>query len=208
MLVVEQIESTGFSLLSYVIHDTDSRECIVVDPPQDICSKVDLSFLSVNAVVNTHTHPDHTLGNHLFRGRAPILAHTRENFLPLRIFNHTFSLILTGRIQPAISFSLKEGDHIQVGEHSLEVMHTPGHSPGSICLFWEGNLITGDTLFAEGIGRTDIPGGSAQRIKESLARTATLPDETMLWPGHSYGGKTRAMLGDVRPFIAWMLRTP
>ncbi len=207
MLVVEQIESTGFSLLSYVIRDTESLECIVVDPPQDIRSRVDLSSLTVNAAVNTHTHPDHTLGNHLFRGRAPILAHTRENFLPLRIFNHTFSLILTGRIQPAISFSLKEGDHIQVGRHSVEVRHTPGHSPGSICLFWDGNLITGDLLFADGIGRTDIPGGDTLQIRESLARTATLPDETMLWPGHSYGGKTTAMLGDVRPLIAWALRT-
>ncbi|HOS97612.1 MAG TPA: MBL fold metallo-hydrolase [Deltaproteobacteria bacterium] len=206
MLVVEQIESSGFSLLSYVIRDEDARECIVVDPPQDISSRIDLSPLTVNAVVNTHTHPDHTLGNHLFRGRAPILAHARENFLPLRIFNSTFSLILTRRIQPAISFSLEEGDHVQVGEYSLQVMHTPGHSPGSICLSWEGNLITGDLLFADGIGRTDIPGGSAQRIKESLARTATLPDETLLWPGHSYGGKTRATLGDVRPLIAWALK--
>jgi glyoxylase-like metal-dependent hydrolase (beta-lactamase superfamily II) len=205
MLVVEQFESPGFSLLSYVIRDEDTRECIVVDPPQDIFSRVDLACLTVNAVVNTHTHPDHTLGNHLFRGKAPILAHTRENFLPLRIFNHTFSQILTRRIQPAISFSLEEGDLVQVGGHSLEVMHTPGHSPGSICLFWRGNLITGDLLFADGIGRTDIPGGSTQQIKESLARTATLPDDTLLWPGHSYGGKTRAMLGDVRPLIAWAM---
>jgi glyoxylase-like metal-dependent hydrolase (beta-lactamase superfamily II) len=206
MLVVEQLESPGFSLLSYVIRDEESRECIVVDPPQEICSRVDLSPLSVNAVVNTHTHPDHTLGNHLFRGKAPILAHARENFLPLRIFNHTFSLFLTGRIQPAISFTLQEGGHIQVGKFSLEVMHTPGHSPGSICLFWEGNLISGDTIFADGIGRTDIPGGSTPQIKKSLARIGTLPDETMLWPGHSYGGKTRAVLGDVRPLIAWALR--
>jgi glyoxylase-like metal-dependent hydrolase (beta-lactamase superfamily II) len=87
-------------------------------------------------------------------------------------------------------------------------MHTPGHSPGSICLSWEGNLLTGDTVFAEGIGRTDIPGGSMPRMKESITRIMALPDGTIIWPGHSYGGRYRAALGDIRPFLRGVVENP
>lgn len=201
MLTIEQIATESFSLLSYVVRDGQSGECVVIDPPADMLRRTDLDGQTLKAVINTHTHPDHTMGNHLFRDRAPLLAHRQENSPALRLFNAVFGLLITFRLQPSISFTLSEGSLIHLGEHALSVMHTPGHSPGSICLSWEGNLLTGDTVFAEGIGRTDIPGGSMPRMKESITRIMALPDGTIIWPGHSYGGRYRAALGDIRPFL-------
>lgn len=205
MLIIEQIATESFSLLSYVVRDDESRECIVVDPPAGILQRIDLTGTNLKAVINTHTHPDHTMGNHLFRGKAPILAHSRENTPVLRLFNMVFGLFITWRVQPSISFTLKEGSRITLGRHTVIVMHTPGHSPGSICLSWDGNLLTGDTVFAEGIGRTDIPGGSMEHMKKSIARIMTLPDGIQVWPGHSYGGKYHATLGVIRPFLHWVV---
>lgn len=207
MLIVEQIATKSFSLLSYVIRDDESGECIVVDPPLDMLRRFDLAGMDLKAVINTHIHPDHTSGNRLFKGMAPILAHVGENTPALRLFNAVFSLFITFRAQPDISFSLSEGSSIQIGRHAITVMHTPGHSPGSICLSWDGNLLTGDTIFAEGIGRTDIPGGSMARMKQSIGRIMTLPDETMIWPGHSYGNTYSATLGGIRPFLRWVLQS-
>jgi len=88
-----------------------------------------------------------------------------------------------------------------VGDNLIKVLHTPGHSPGSICLYWDGNLISGDLVFAEGIGRTDIPGGSMSLLKKSIRDIMTLPGDTIIWPGHSYGGIRRETIYGVTPFL-------
>ncbi|HPI92741.1 MAG TPA: MBL fold metallo-hydrolase [Deltaproteobacteria bacterium] len=206
MLIVEQIATKSFSLLSYVIWDDESMECIVVDPPSDMLRRIDLTGMDLKVVINTHIHPDHTSGNRLFKDRAPILAHVGENTMALRLFNAVFSLFISFRTQPHISFSLSEGTNIVLGRHAITIMHTPGHSPGSICLSWDGNILTGDTVFAEGIGRTDIPGGSMACMKQSIGRIMTLPDETLIWPGHSYGNTYGATLGGIRPFLRWVVQ--
>ena len=83
---------------------------------------------------------------------------------------------------------LKDGDVVKLGSEQIDIIHTPGHTPGSICLYWKGNLFTGDTLFTEGMGRTDFKGGSMKDIMESIKRKIlTLPDDTVIWPGHNYG---------------------
>jgi len=83
---------------------------------------------------------------------------------------------------------LHDGDLIAFGSAKLKVIHTPGHSPGSICLYCEGNLFTGDTLFTEGMGRTDFKGGCGETIIKSIkSRILSLPDDTIIWPGHHYG---------------------
>lgn len=205
MLTVEQFETVSYSLLSYVVRDEDSRECVIIDPPPDIHRRMDLLNERITAVINTHTHPDHTLGNHWFRGRVPILAHTNEGSVSVRFFNAAFGLLMTGRFPSAITCSLTEGARIPLGRNALSVMHTPGHSPGSICLSWAGILISGDTVFAEGIGRTDIPGGSMAQLKKSIQRILSLPDETAIWPGHSYGSRRTATLGQVRRFLNWVV---
>jgi len=90
---------------------------------------------------------------------------------------------------PPIDLRVKEGDIITFGDVSLQVIHTPGHTPGGICLYNEPDLITGDTLFVGGIGRTDFPGGSHQELISSIKnKLLILPPDTVVWPGHSYGG--------------------
>jgi glyoxylase-like metal-dependent hydrolase (beta-lactamase superfamily II) len=161
--------------------------------------------LRIKAVINTHIHPDHTMGNRDLAKMAPVLAHPAENIWFLRFYNTLFTFLLTGRIQPRISFTLSENARIILGDTSIEVLHTPGHSPGSICLYWGGNLISGDTVFADGIGRTDLPGGSMAHLKKSITRIMDLPEDTLIWPGHSYGNKMKATLAQIRPYLSWVI---
>ncbi len=197
MLHVQQIASASFALLSYVLTDTETGESMIIDPPADMDARVDLGALQVKAVINTHIHPDHTMGNHLFADKAPILAHSGDSGFFHRMASSSLAAIFTARIPPKISFTLSEATILSLGRTDIRVMHTPGHSPGSICLFWTGNLITGDTIFVEGIGRTDIPGGSLTAIRESIGRILMLPQETRIWPGHFYGGKYTATLKEI-----------
>ncbi|MGC9325208.1 MAG: MBL fold metallo-hydrolase [Desulfomonilia bacterium] len=205
MIDVRQIESSAFALLSYLLVDRTTGECLIIDPPRDITTRVNQDELFPRAVINTHLHPDHTLGNPSLAGEIPILAHPGEKSLFLRMVYSTMSALFTGRIQRHISYTLAEGTIIMLGNTSIEVMHTPGHSPGSICLYWEGNLISGDTIFIEGIGRTDIPGGSPSDLTSSIERILLLPPDTMVWPGHSYGHRYSSRLAEITPMLRWML---
>ena len=205
MLSIEQIATQNFSLLSYIIRDEATGECIIIDPPLHISRRPDLDALRIKATINTHIHPDHTMGNRCLADKAPVLAHPAENTWVLRFYNTLFTFLLTGRIQPSISFTLSENARVILGNKVIEVLHTPGHSPGSICLSWDGNLISGDTVFAEGIGRTDIPGGNMADLKKSINRIMDLPDSTLIWPGHSYGNKMKATLAEIRSYLSWVI---
>ena len=91
-------------------------------------------------------------------------------------------------ISPLADICVKDNDILDLGEIQCKVIHTPGHSPGGICLLVEGNLFTGDTLFVGGVGRTDLPGGSLDQLVVSIkTKIYTLPDNTIIWPGHDYG---------------------
>ncbi|MRR14692.1 MBL fold metallo-hydrolase [archaeon] len=201
VLTLSQISSAAFALLSYVVTDSDTGECFIIDPPSDIATRIDLAALNLKAVINTHIHPDHTMGNHVFSGKVPIFAHMEEGRLFQRITNSSLAAVFTARIPPKISFTLTEGEKLMLGRESIEVIHTPGHSPGSICLTWQGNLISGDTIFVEGFGRTDIPGGNTGAIIKSINRLLSLPGTTKVWPGHSYGGKLCATIDKIRPVL-------
>jgi hydroxyacylglutathione hydrolase len=205
MLSIEQIPTQSFNLLSYIIRDEASGEGLIIDPPHHITHRHGLDALRIKAVINTHIHPDHTMGNRSLADMAPVLAHLRENTWFLRFYNTLFTLLFTGHIQPRISFTLSENAGILLGDTNIEVLHTPGHSPGSICLYWDGNLISGDTIFAEGVGRTDMPGGNMTHLKKSISRIMGLPDNTLIWPGHSYGNKMKATLAEIRPFLSWVI---
>ncbi len=205
MLKIEQIDSSSFSLLSYVIFDEASHEGIIVDPPLYMYHYANLDLLKIRAVINTHIHPDHTMGNRSLSKMSPVLAHTRENTWYLRLYNSVLTAALTGKPQARISFSLKDKERIVLGENPIQVLHTPGHSPGSICLHWEGNLVSGDLVFAEGIGRTDLPGGSMAHLKKSIAIILGLGPETIIWPGHSYGNRKTAVLKEIKPFLSRVL---
>jgi hydroxyacylglutathione hydrolase len=186
MLEVKQISTAAFALLSYIIQDPLTKECLVIDPPSGIQPYIDSETMNIKAVINTHLHPDHTMGNSFFSGKVPIRAHPGERGFIMRAFNSVISTLYTAKIPPRISFDLEDQTTISLGDTSIMVLHTPGHSPGSICLYWPGNLICGDTVFVGNIGRTDIPGGNTQKLRESIRKIMTLPPDTIIWPGHHY----------------------
>lgn len=175
-----------------VIGDEGTREAMVIDPGDeidDILQIVERHRLQVKQIVITHAHIDHVGGAMKLKQitGAPILLNQNDQAL-LKMMDVQAAWVgmkPPGKI--AIDQSLKDADRLRVGSLDATVMHTPGHTEGSICLYFpaEQKLIAGDTLFAGSIGRTDLPGGSFDKIMDSLkGRVLALPDETIVVPGH------------------------
>jgi glyoxylase-like metal-dependent hydrolase (beta-lactamase superfamily II) len=175
-----------------IIGDESMREAMVIDPGDDIADVLALlrqHKLAVKQIVVTHAHIDHVGGAMKLRAAtaAPILLNQNDYAL-LKMLDAQAAWI--GVKDPGvveIDQSVNTGDTVKAGSHSANVLHTPGHTEGSICLYFaaEKKLIAGDTLFAGSIGRTDLPGGSMQKIMQSLHGTVlALPDDTLVVPGH------------------------
>jgi len=175
-----------------VIADESTREAMVIDPGddiQDILSIVRQHQLAVKQIVVTHAHIDHVGGAMKLKEAtgAPILLHQNDSALLKMLDVQAAWLGMAAPGPVDIDHSLANGDKVSAGSHRAEILHTPGHTEGSICLYFapEKKLIAGDTLFAGSIGRTDLPGGSYKKIIESLhERVLALPDETIVTPGH------------------------
>ena len=175
-----------------VIGDENTREAMVIDPGDDIEDVLNLirkHHLQVKQIVITHAHIDHVGGAMKLRAAtgAPIILNQNDYAL-LKMLDAQAAWIgmqSPGRVD--VDHSVADGETVQTGSLSANVLHTPGHTEGSICLYFpaESKLIAGDTLFAGSIGRTDLPGGSFQKIMRSLhGRVLALPDETLVVPGH------------------------
>jgi hydroxyacylglutathione hydrolase len=175
-----------------VIGDETSRDAMVIDPGDDIEDVLELiqkHNLKVKQIVITHAHIDHVGGAMKLRAAtgAPILLNQNDQTL-LKMLDVQAAWIGVddpGKVE--IDRSIAEGDKVQAGPLVADVIHTPGHTEGSVCLYFSADkkLIAGDTLFAGSIGRTDLPGGSSQKIIQSLHdKVLALPDETLVVPGH------------------------
>jgi glyoxylase-like metal-dependent hydrolase (beta-lactamase superfamily II) len=205
MLEINASEEPRFSILSYIIRDTVSGECFIVDPHPGLIGSLDRD-LKIKAVINTHIHFDHTLGNPAFRSVAPVWAHCLERRVLYYAANMFFTTLFSGRIPGRIDFRLTEGETLKLGDESISVMHTPGHSPGSLCLYWPGNLISGDTIFVAGVGRTDLPLGRTADLKDSVKRLMDyLPGDTLIWPGHNYASQYPITMAANRRALVWVL---
>jgi hydroxyacylglutathione hydrolase len=175
-----------------VIGDEATREAIVIDPGDDIQQVLGLirkHNLQVKQIVITHAHIDHVGGAMKLRAAtgAPILLNQNDYALlkMLDLQAAWIGMATPGKVE--IDHSLGHADTVKAGSLAAQVLHTPGHTEGSICLYFpsENKLIAGDTLFAGSIGRTDLPGGSYEKILHSLHdRVLALPDETVVVPGH------------------------
>jgi len=142
--------------------------------------------LSIKYIINTHAHIDHIEGNDWFRKaiRAPVVVHHYDRTL-YEEPRLNMSVLSRPRAIPKADIYVKGGEFIHIGKSSLEVIHTPGHTAGSICLLGDGKLFTGDTLFAGSIGRTDFPGGSYDSMMKSLKeKLMPLDDNLIVLPGH------------------------
>jgi glyoxylase-like metal-dependent hydrolase (beta-lactamase superfamily II) len=192
-MIIEQIQVTGMDVFCYLVADEKTREGVLIDPAGDhdlIFGAVKSHDVKVKYIINTHGHFDHTSGNREAAEKtgAGVLIHEADSGNLKSIHNKLFSRFLGGKGSPGPVSLVADEDIIEVGDINLKVIHTPGHSPGSICIFAEGNLFTGDTLFTEGMGRTDLPGGSYSQIMESIkGKILSLPESTIIWPGHNYG---------------------
>ena len=177
----------------YLIGDQKSNTCALIDPAfetERILEKAKENGYRITHVINTHAHSDHSAGNGAIKAAtgAKICIHELDARRLEKFLNKTFSRMLGGKASPRPDVLLKDNHIINVGEIHLNVIHTPGHTPGGICLYAPGHIFTGDTLFAGAVGRTDLPGGSLKQLLSSIReKIYTLPADTIVWPGHDYG---------------------
>ena len=175
-----------------VVGDEESREALVIDPGdevEDVLALVRRHQLTVKQIIITHAHIDHVGGAMKLKRAtgAPILLN-QSDYALLKMLDEQAAWV--GMAPPGavtVDAGLADADTLRAGKLIATVMHTPGHTQGSVCLYFEPEkkLIAGDTLFAGSIGRTDLPGGSFQQIIRSLReRVLALPDETLVIPGH------------------------
>jgi glyoxylase-like metal-dependent hydrolase (beta-lactamase superfamily II) len=193
----------------YILGDEHTRQAVVIDPggnPREILKTIEKRALKIIAIVNTHAHFDHVLALTEVRAAtgAPFLLHAGEAQI-LASAQMSGAMFGMAMRQPAPPDRLlNDGDTIPVGALRLKVLHTPGHTPGGICLLFDNRVIVGDTLFQSGIGRTDFPGGDYATLMTSIRdKLLTLPDETIVYPGHGPAttiGEERALNPFLRPF--------
>lgn len=190
----------GFSLFginTYVVVDEATKKCAVVDPgmiePEEenaLVNYIERNGLTVTHVINTHLHVDHAVGDKFVadKFKVPVLGHKSDETLGARMQQQAMMFGMREKLD-AVSLTsyLEDGDKVKVGEGELDVLHVPGHSPGSIALYDpEGRyVIVGDALFDGSIGRTDLPGGDFRTLINSIrSKLLTLPDDTTVYPGH------------------------
>ena len=198
------------AVICYIVGDAEAKLGLVIDPAGDedrVVDRVGELGLDLKYIVNTHGHPDHTLGNRRVQELtgAKIVAHHSEEPYFQNAESANFARMLGGDASPLPEITVSGGDKITVGDVSLEVLHTPGHTRGGICLYTPGHVFTGDTLFVGSMGRTDLPGGSMQVLLNSIYdRLLPLPDDTIVWPGHDYGPTPSSTIGQEKrtnPYI-------
>jgi hydroxyacylglutathione hydrolase len=180
-MIVRQLRVGSMDVFTYILGCEATREALVIDPGGEvdrIIEEARREGLQIKYILNTHGHWDHTVGNDRLKllTAAALVRHKQEP-------------------GPDVDIQLVDEQPFQLGEIVLKVFHTPGHTPGGVCLYAEGQLFTGDTLFVGDSGRTDLPGGHRPTLGASIRRLMELPDETIVWPGHDYGPTTNSTIG-------------
>jgi len=199
-MIIRQIQVGAMAVFAYIVGDPESGEGLVIDPAantEEILKEAKREGLTIRTIVNTHAHPDHTGGNATMKEKtgAAIVIHEADAQMLLSM--PSAYLRMFGALpSPPADLLVRDGDELKLGGTALTVIHTPGHTPGGMCLYADGAIFTGDTLFVEGVGRTDLPGGSwdvmAAAIREKLF---SLPDATVVYPGHNYGSSPTSTIG-------------
>ncbi len=189
-MIVKMLHVGPLQTNCYIVGCEDTKEGAIIDPGGDakaILAEVERLGLKIEYVINTHGHFDHILDNKevVKATGAPLAIHSADAPMLTKGGGALFFGIM-GKSSPPADTILDEGQVLTLGNIELQVLHTPGHSPGSICLYSEeeGVLFDGDVLFNMGMGRYDLPGGDYRILMESIKRLLTLPDDTTVYPGH------------------------
>ncbi len=209
---IERLIVGPLEVCCYIVYCEDTKEGIIIDPGASdprILSKIKELGLNIKYILGTHAHPDHIAGVDELRKKlnAIYLIHKLDE----EFFSDPSNLIefrMMGFSEnPKADKVFEEGDKIIFGKEELQIIHTPGHSPGSSCFYSPKNKIifTGDTLFVEAVGRADLPGGNFFQMMESIKnKLLTLPEDTLIYPGHDYGPKPVSTIGEEKvnnPFL-------
>lgn len=173
----------------FVIVDENSKECFVVDPgdePDRILDFIHESNLRVKYIICTHAHFDHVGAvSEIKNGtKAKIVIHKDDLAIYRSSKDHAALWGFDIDPLPDPDLFVSEGDVLKIGDLEFQIIHTPGHSPGGICIYGQGILLTGDTLFAGSVGRTDLPGGDVRELKGSFKRLLSFSNEIRVFPGH------------------------
>jgi glyoxylase-like metal-dependent hydrolase (beta-lactamase superfamily II) len=186
---------------AYLIGDRETRDAMVVDPAYavgDLLDTLAADDMRLGGVLVTHHHPDHVGGQMLglsLPGLADLLA--REQ-VPVHVNRAEVDWVQrTTGVSAADLVGHDHDDVVEVGAIGVRLLHTPGHTPGSQCFLVDGSLVAGDTLFLEGCGRTDFPGGDSDAMYQSLRQLADLPGDPVVYPGHQYSPAPAAPLSSV-----------
>ena len=198
---VKQIYLPRMANFCYLVGDEQTRTCGVIDPAFDakkILGEAGAANYTITHIINTHGHADHVSANAdiITATGASLCIHEADASQVAGILNRSLSRILGGKGSPGADCLLRDDDVVTIGNTKLRIIHTPGHTPGSICIYADGHLFTGDTLFVGAVGRTDLPGGSTATLLSSIRdKLYTLPDDTIVWPGHDYGDSPSSTIG-------------
>jgi glyoxylase-like metal-dependent hydrolase (beta-lactamase superfamily II) len=187
----------------YLIGDRSTGEALVVDPAyavQDLLDIVAADGMTLTGALATHYHPDHVggqMGGWSLEGISALLEKVQ---VPVHLQKEELPWVeRTTGVGGADLVGHDSGDVVRVGAVEVELIHTPGHTPGSQCFLVDGRLVAGDTLFLDGCGRTDLPGADPVAMYESInTRLARVPDDAVLFPGHLYSAEPSQSMGETR----------
>ncbi|OBJ70952.1 MBL fold metallo-hydrolase [Mycobacterium sp. 1274756.6] len=194
--------ATQMRNFSYLIGDRQTGDALVVDPAYaaaDLVDAVEADGMRLAGVLVSHHHPDHVGGSMMgfeLNGLPELLERVS---VPVHVNKEEAQWVsrVTGVALGDLT-AHEHGDTVTVGDIDIELLHTPGHTPGSQCFLLDGRLVAGDTLFLEGCGRTDFPGGDSDAMYRSLQQLAALPGDPTVYPGHWYSADPHATLSEVK----------
>ncbi|OKY74135.1 MAG: MBL fold metallo-hydrolase [Desulfobulbaceae bacterium DB1] len=200
-MLIKQMTVGSMAVCCYLVACEETKKGMVIDPGGDhdkILAMIEREGVSLQYIVNTHGHPDHVCANGPVKkatGAAIVMHEDDARFFARPEVENYFSMLGLPPSPPPDKL-VKNGDILEVGSLSFQVLHTPGHTPGGICLYSAPHLFSGDTLFVGAVGRTDFLGGDLKLFTRSIReKLLSLPDDTVVWPGHGYGG-SRSTIGE------------
>jgi glyoxylase-like metal-dependent hydrolase (beta-lactamase superfamily II) len=202
-MIIEQITVGEMEVFCYLVACEETREAAAIDPAggkrdiDRIVALLEEKDLHLSYIINTHGHADHTCGNQLLARRLGVktVMHGLDDDFFTTEEAKGWAAMFGLCAAPPVDIRIADGDRLSLGKLTLEFIHTPGHSPGAVCVLAGNHLFTGDTLFVGAVGRTDLPGGSMETLLDSIEhKLLTLPGETVIWPGHDYGDSPTSTL--------------